>query len=227
MGGGDILGPWFGLDRGPAQGATARHAIFDGERPPRQATVAPGGIASDWWEAEVGLKVRLEDIPPEGLEVEFSDQRALPRDLGEVVTEITSPPQAWLRLEKQGELVLARGEYRVGVRLQCSRCLKPGVAELAGPLELIFSPPQSPTAEEVQLGGDEMDLVFFEGDELDLAQALRDEIGLNLPMAPLCRAECAGLCPVCGRDLNQEACGCRQEKTDPRWAKLAKLEIKH
>jgi uncharacterized protein len=93
-------------------------------------------------------------------------------------------------------------------------------------VELIFSPPQTPAAEEVHLGGDEMDLVFFTGDELDLAQALRDEIGLNLPMAPLCRADCAGLCPVCGRDLNQGRCDCRRDQTDPRWAKLARLEIK-
>lgn len=172
------------------------------------------------------LKVRLEDIPPEGLEVEFSDQRARPQDLGEVVTEITSFPWARLRLEKQGEQVLARGEYRAAVRLVCSRCLQPGSADLSGPVDLIFSPPQPPAAEEVQLGGDEMDLVFYEGDELDLAQALRDEIGLNLPMAPLCRADCAGLCPVCGRDLNQGRCGCRQDQVDPRWAKLAKLDLK-
>lgn len=172
------------------------------------------------------MKVRLEDIPPEGLEVEFRDHRARPQDLGEVVTEITSVPWARLRLEKQGEQVLARGRYRAGVRLVCSRCLQPGQAELSGPVELVFSPPQAPAAEEVRLGGDDLDLVFFEGDELDLAQALRDEIGLNLPMAPLCRAECAGLCPVCGRDLNQGRCDCRRDQVDPRWAKLAKLEIK-
>jgi uncharacterized protein len=45
-----------------------------------------------------------------------------------------------------------------------------------------------------------------------------------MPMKPLCKAECAGLCDICGKDLNQGECSCRQEQADPRWAELLKLK---
>lgn len=77
----------------------------------------------------------------------------------------------------------------------------------------------------MQLGEDELEVAFYEGGEVDLGQALLDELSLTLPMAPLCRPYCPGICPVCGRQLSEGACGCRSQETDPRWAKLAKLEI--
>lgn len=173
------------------------------------------------------MKVRLEDIPPEGLEVEFEDRRAKPGDLGGQVAGLPEPPRARLRLERQGELVLARGGYQAGLRLVCSRCLQEVAAKVGGPLEWVFGPVQPASeAEEVQLSGEDMDVLPYEGEELDLAQALRDEIGLSLPMAPVCRADCRGLCPGCGRALTEGDCGCRQDKSDPRWAKLAELKLK-
>lgn len=173
------------------------------------------------------MKVRLEDIPPEGLEVAFEDRLAKPAELGDQVAGLTAPPQARLRLERQGELVLGRGGYRAGLRLVCSRCLQEVEAQVGGPLEWVFGPVQPVSdAEEVQLNGEDMDALPYEGDELDLAQALRGEIGLSLPMAPLCRPDCRGLCPACGKPLAEGDCGCRQGKSDPRWAKLAELKLK-
>lgn len=173
------------------------------------------------------MKVRLEDIPPEGLEVEFEDRRAKPGDLGGQVAGLPKPPWARVRLERQGELVLARGGYRASLSLVCSRCLREVDSQVGGALEWVFGPAQPVNdAEEVQLSGEDMDVLPYAGDELDLAQALRDEIGLSLPMAPLCRADCRGLCPACGRPLAEGDCGCRQGQGDPRWAKLAELKLK-
>lgn len=62
------------------------------------------------------------------------------------------------------------------------------------------------------------------GDEIDLAPLAHDAILLDLPLAPLCRADCAGLCPTCGADRNEEACDCRAER-DPRWAMLDGLRF--
>lgn len=173
------------------------------------------------------MKVRLEDIPPEGLEVAFDDRSVRPGDLGDQVAGLTAAPQARLRLERQGDLVLARGGFRAGLRLVCSRCLQEVESQVGGPLEWVFGPGQPvDEAEEVQLGGEDMDVLPYAGDELDLGQALRDEIGLSLPMAPLCRADCRGLCPACGRPLAEGDCGCRRGQGDPRWAKLAELKLK-
>jgi len=61
-------------------------------------------------------------------------------------------------------------------------------------------------------------------DLLDLAPLARDAILLDLPLAPLCREDCAGLCPYCGIDLNDETCDC-QGPVDPRWATLDELRF--
>jgi uncharacterized protein len=59
---------------------------------------------------------------------------------------------------------------------------------------------------------------------LDLTEAIRQYIVTAMPMKSLCREDCAGLCPTCGKDLNQGKCGCKQEELDPRWAELLKLK---
>ena len=55
------------------------------------------------------------------------------------------------------------------------------------------------------------------GDQLDLMPLARDAVLLHLPLAPLCRDDCAGLCPSCGNDLNQSTCDCDMTIPDPRW----------
>lgn len=170
------------------------------------------------------MKVRLEDIPPEGLEVTFTDSAVRPQDLGEQVEAIVSPPRARLLLARRGELVTARGDFEAGLSLACSRCLAPYALELAGELEWAFRPQSEGPQEEVRLSGHDLEVTFYQDGEVDLAQALRDEVNLALPMAPLCRAECPGLCPSCGRPRQPGQACCSQEKADPRWAALAKLK---
>jgi len=60
-------------------------------------------------------------------------------------------------------------------------------------------------------------------DNLDLSSWARDAVALSLPDKILCREDCAGLCPVCGRDLNTEPHEHEEEESDPRWEKLAEL----
>ena len=59
---------------------------------------------------------------------------------------------------------------------------------------------------------------------LDLTEAIRQYRVMALPMKPLCREECAGLCPTCGKNLNTGPCDCPANEIDPRWAKLLKLK---
>jgi uncharacterized protein len=170
------------------------------------------------------MKVRVEDIPPEGLEVEFGDARVGAKDLGPQVAGLAQAPWARLHLERRGSLVLARGRYEAQVGLECSRCLEPFTETLAGTVDWAFRPLEPPRGEEVRLAEDELDVIFYQGGEVDLGQSLRDELSLVLPMAPLCRHDCPGLCPVCGKQQQGGACQCRPQGTDPRWARLAKLD---
>jgi uncharacterized protein len=65
----------------------------------------------------------------------------------------------------------------------------------------------------------------LEHDTIDLEPLARDAIGLELPLAPLCRPDCAGLCGQCGADRNEIACDCVMDDTDPRWDALAGLRF--
>ncbi len=173
------------------------------------------------------MKVRLEDIPPEGLDLTFSCAGLGPGDLGAQVRQVLEAPRASVHLERSGELVDMRGAYSARLRLECSRCLEPVELDLEGPLHVVFQPrPQGLGDEEVELADDDLEVSFYAGEEIDLALSLHDEVTLALPMAPLCRPDCPGLCPVCGKSRLEGECDCRGKQIDPRWAKLAELNLK-
>lgn len=101
---------------------------------------------------------------------------------------------------------------------ECRRCLRP----VSGPLEAAVREVYRPRP----AGGESSDddeTYPFSGELLDLAPLVRDAILLELPIAPLCRDECAGLCPTCGAVLDDGPCGCPPAAGDPRWAALDAL----
>ena len=78
--------------------------------------------------------------------------------------------------------------------------------------------------EEDQLEAQELGLVEVEGGSFESRPLVVEQVELSLPMKPLCREDCQGLCPQCGQDLNEGRCGCVRERVDPRWAALAMLK---
>jgi uncharacterized protein len=119
-----------------------------------------------------------------------------------------------LLLERVPEGIVVRGTARARWTAACSRCLRPVGGEVAPELRELFEPEP--------LDGETYPL---EHEHIDLALPVRDAVLLELPLAPLCREECAGLCPVCGADRNDDPCACEQDTTDPRWAALSQLEL--
>lgn len=97
----------------------------------------------------------------------------------------------------------------------CRRCLQPASGTLRVPVRELFAP-----------GGDGEDVYPMSGDEIDLEPVARDAVLLELPVAPLCRPACLGLCPDCGANRNEDPCG-GHERTDPRWAALDVLRDGH
>jgi uncharacterized protein len=103
----------------------------------------------------------------------------------------------------------------------CRRCLQALRGEAVTTVVERFAPEGSPV---VGRGGRADDEVLpVAGDQIDLAPTVRDTAVLELPVAPLCSAECRGLCAECGADLNAADCGCRVEVVDERWAALDAL----
>jgi uncharacterized protein len=127
------------------------------------------------------------------------------------------------RRERQG--VELKASLRSVVKIPCCRCLESYETPIESDFHLILVP----DAVEFGVGEAEMDereslLFYAEGGRAEIDDIAREQIYLNLPLKPLCRSDCQGLCPTCGSNRNRLQCGCRVEETDPRLAPL--LEIK-
>jgi uncharacterized protein len=108
--------------------------------------------------------------------------------------------------------------------LACDRCLKPFPEQVASDLEVMISvaPPQRVSGEH-ELHEKDLGVLFVPDETLETEPLLLEQVLLNLPMKPLCRPDCAGLCKECGADLNLGPCGCEQKTIDPRWGALAAI----
>ena len=120
-----------------------------------------------------------------------------------------------LLLESLVEGVLVTGEVRGTLRLACIRCLR----EFERPLEVSLS---EVLAYEGQPGAEEG--YQISADRADLEPLVRDTVLLAMPLNPVCRPDCKGLCPRCGADRNEGDCGHRPERTDLRWEPLRSLK---
>lgn len=115
-----------------------------------------------------------------------------------------------LHLEALTDGIVVDGELRVPWHGVCRRCLaETGGTQVSEVHELYQRTITDPEAFELA------------GDQLDLREAVRELVLLDVPTTPLCRPDCAGLCPTCGANLNDGACGCAPAPADPRWAALA------
>jgi uncharacterized protein len=124
------------------------------------------------------------------------------------------PAAADVTLERVSEGIVVRGTITARWRASCSRCLAPLAGALSVHVDELFEP--HPLEGETYL---------LDVDVVDLEPLVRDALALELPARPLCRADCAGLCPECGTDRNVSRCECATEELDPRWAALRSLDL--
>lgn len=121
----------------------------------------------------------------------------------------------------------ARIAFRVTVA--CDRCTRPVEQPVTSSFRLIVVPSAASRREpdEVELREEELGVVEAAGESLDTRPLVVEQVLLELPAHPLCREDCAGLCPRCGADLNLGPCGCAPAEPDSRWgAALAALRSK-
>jgi len=138
--------------------------------------------------------------------------------------ETTEPVRGHVKLTRTNRGILVDARLRTAVRLQCSRCLE----ELVTPLAFRIHEEFLPTVDvatglplQIPEGGDAF--TIDEHHILDLGEAIRQYGLLELPLQPLCRAECAGLCPTCGKNLNYGRCECPPERAGGRTGTLGQL----
>jgi uncharacterized protein len=124
-----------------------------------------------------------------------------------------------LRLEAVMEGVLVSGAVTAPVEGECARCLRPVADEVLVDLQELYVYEDQPVADE----DTEEAAGRLEGDLIDLEPVVRDAVVLELPLSPLCREDCPGLCPVCGARWDELPADHLHEQRDPRWDALRKL----
>jgi uncharacterized protein len=124
--------------------------------------------------------------------------------------------QLELRVESVMEGVLVSGSVSAEIVGECGRCLGPIAREIVVDIQELFAYPDS----ETDTTTDEDEVSRMQGDLIDLEPVLRDAIVLALPTNPLCRDDCAGLCPECGRRIDDLPPDHAHRQDDPRWAAL-------
>ena len=153
------------------------------------------------------LTLRLKDITPEAKEQSFALAAGWFEEAMEGIEGDWEGASGDVRVSvtRRGTEVLARGEVWAHFSVPCARCLQEAVIDVRSPFVTNFVPrasfnPLAPL--------EEPDFEPYEGDIIDLQHVVRDLIVLAIPMAPLCRPDCKGLCPQCGALLNDGPCGC-------------------
>ena len=133
---------------------------------------------------------------------------------------LAEPVQVEGRLQDAGEgRFYWRGTLTTRAAGACRRCLEPVITPIRADVRALFA--QDPDA----LEDPDSYPLAPDATEIDLAAAVREELILAVPQYVLCREDCRGLCPRCGKDLNAGPCGCAPA-TDPRWGALAALKDK-
>jgi len=152
--------------------------------------------------------------PPSGFEAEDGFRIAAPVELG-------------FDLYKDHAKVRLAGTLRTTIELDCSRCLEGFTVPVDAAFDGQYQPSSEIPAEtEREVGEEDLDTAFYRDGVIDLRELVREQLYLQLPMKPLCRESCGGLCPVCGTNLNTGSCECSHEWEDPRLAPLKALARK-
>ena len=161
--------------------------------------------------------IRVSELEEQGLRID--DVRALGAVFADPSWRLESVA---LDIQPDGSEVLVTGRVKATVAQTCGRCLEDFAARVDAPVDVRLVPKPA-GHDSVELGADDLDVDFYENDELDVTRVVANEATLALPMKPLCREDCRGLCPACGANRNTAPCTCDPRPPDPRLAALRDL----
>src|ERR1700682_3700652 len=137
----------------------------------------------------------------------------------------TDPMEVTATAELIEGQIRIEGSLETKVELVCARCLEPVTEEVHRDFDLMYAPvPKNEKPKEDRLRDDDTEIGFFVGNGLFLADVLKEQVLLELPVKVICQSECRGLCANCGANLNHEECRCETHALDRRLAPLARLK---
>jgi uncharacterized protein len=172
------------------------------------------------------MRYKTRDIGEGGLDLHVVVGQAwLEAACTEVALNVTNAGLAFDgRLEPTAEGYLLRGDLRGELSVACARCLEPATVAVEVPMVVSFVEAEASRREEPE--ETQEDVVPFERGVVDLSDPIRDEILLAVPMRAVCRPDCAGICPTCGRNRNVTPCDCAPTAAEGgKLTALAKIKL--
>jgi uncharacterized protein len=183
------------------------------------------------------MEIFIDDIPEEGLTVDASEgepwlARVIEESFGSFFVKGDHAALSLKLFTFEGHVTI-EGTLRMSSHPQCDRCLASYQDASEVRLYRVLAPLYQSRREEERMAVADRDLVkedldfgYYEGDRFDLDDVVREQIVLAKPMKHLCRDDCCGLCPRCGRDLNAGACACPPEEHHGPFDALRDLKLK-
>ncbi|MEE8218526.1 MAG: DUF177 domain-containing protein [Vicinamibacteria bacterium] len=174
------------------------------------------------------LLIEIARIPPKGLDL---DEALSPEAVHLQGDDELTLEEGRLRCHLEivdGTTVHVNGQLAGRVAVECGRCLDPYPVPIEHTLDLFYLPrvPDRPEDEEdIQLSDHQVVVGYYDKERLDLGEVVREQLFLALPLKRVCRPDCGGLCPSCGRNRNKDRCACPapEEPLDARLEPLRKL----
>ena len=175
------------------------------------------------------MRLRIDDITAEAREVSFlQSEDEVNRRLAEgPVHECRAggPIAVDLSFYRAGMELIFEGRLSAPMVAACARCAEDFKTPSARPFRFVLAPRAAADGADGRLRSEDLEFSLYDGDEIDLAPLVTEQLILALPSRALCREDCRGLCPHCGANLNQNQCGCVAEAADPRLAVLRTLKL--
>ena len=138
--------------------------------------------------------------------------------------QVVAPVTLAFDIHKEKQHFQLVGGVRTTLELSCSRCLEGFEWPVDASFDLRYQPRAENTGEgEREIAEDDLTTAYYDDEQIDLGQLMQEQFYLSLPMKPLCSADCQGLCPTCGTNLNRGTCTCERRWEDPRFAALKNL----
>lgn len=123
--------------------------------------------------------------------------------------------------ELLGSEIRIRGHLGTRLSAQCDRCLAPVELPVEHDFDLFYRPMETiAREEEIEVPDDESEVGFYSGEGIEVEDFVTEQVILSLPMKIVCRANCLGLCPICGVDRNKQKCRCSDQRVDSPFASL-------
>jgi uncharacterized protein len=171
------------------------------------------------------MRIELDKLEEQGGKfAQVYETTELPLEDTEV--RLVEPAEVHGRIRRAGKEVELQGKLQTKLETVCGRCLQPVELPITTEFNQRFVRAVSWAAEEQhELQAEDLNIAVFDGEGIELDDLVREELLLALPVSVLCRADCKGLCPVCGIDRNLSNCQCEIDEVDSRWQKLKELQM--